>query len=280
MGMFSGKKGIIMGIANERSLATAIARFLHKEGAKLGFSHLPDRDGRDFFSKRIREITGPMGTKTVLPCDVSNDEEIKEFFSEVGGEMGTIDFLVHSIAFAPQNDIRCPTVEVSRKGFLEAMSISAYSFISVAREAAKLMPSGGSIATMTYFGAEKVVGGYNLMGVCKAALEAAVRYLAFDLAPLEIRVNAVSAGHVKTLSSSIFSSMTKLFAAMAPTGKNITAEQVAKTTAYLLSDLSLGTTGEILHVDGGYNIMGSPGYAFERLDTLRNAIDGQKRGAS
>jgi enoyl-[acyl-carrier protein] reductase I len=268
MGMFSGKKGIIMGVANEFSIAAGIAKFLRAEGAQLGFNHLPDKDGKDRMAKRLQRVAVPLDAKLMRSCDVTDDRDVAAFFAEVKEVMGNIDFLVHSIAYAPIDDIRCATIDASREGFKIAMDISVYSLIAVTREAAKLMPEGGSIATMTYFGGERVVGGYNLMGICKSALDSTMRYLAYDLGPKNIRVNAVSAGPIKTLASSAvgeFSSMLQLNAALAPSGRNIGLEDVAKATAFLLSDLASSTTGEILHVDGGYNIMGSPGHAIERL---------------
>ncbi len=268
MGLFTGKKGIILGVANEYSIASGIARVLHAEGAKLGFNHLPDKEGRDRMAKRVQRVTDPLGATFVRPCDMGNDADIVAFFEEVKKEFGTIDFLVHSIAFAPLDDIRCSTIDASREGFKIGMDISVYSLIAATREAAKLMPDGGSIATMSYFGGEKVVGGYNLMGVCKAALDATMKYLAYDLGPKNIRVNAVSAGPIKTLASSAvgeFSQMLGLYEAVAPMGRNISTEEVGKATAYILSDMASATTGEIMHVDCGYNIMGSPGHAVERM---------------
>lgn len=272
MGLFAGKKGIIMGIANEYSIAAGVARVLHKEGATLGFNHLPDKEGRDRMAKRAQKVAEPLGVTFIRPCDVTSDDAIKAFFAEVQKEYGTIDFFVHSIAFAPLDDIRCATIDASREGFKIGMDVSVYSWIATAREAAKLMPDGGSMVTMSYFGGERVVGGYNMMGVCKAALESATKYMAYDLGPKNIRVNAVSAGPIKTLAASAvgeFSDMLTLNAAIAPMGRNITTEEVGKSAAYLLSDLASCTTGEILHVDGGYNIMGSPGHAVERLGLVK-----------
>ncbi len=268
MGLFTGKKGIIMGVANEYSIAAAVANVLHKEGATIGFNHLPDKEGRDRMMKRVHRVGDPLGATFIRPCDVTVDADIEAFFAEVKKAFGTIDFFVHSIAYAPLDDLRCSTIDVSREGFKVAMDISVYSLIATTRAAAKLMPDGGSIATMTYFGGERVVGGYNLMGVCKSALDMATKYLAYDLGPKNIRVNGVSAGPIKTLASSAvgdFSQMLGLNAAVAPMGRNITAEEVGKSTAFLLSDMASATTGEILHVDCGYNTMGSPGLAIERL---------------
>jgi enoyl-[acyl-carrier protein] reductase I len=268
VGLFTGKKGIIMGVANEYSIAAGVAKVLASEGATIGFNHLPDKEGKDRMAKRVQRVMEPIGAKWVRPCDVASDQDLAAFFQEVKAEFGTIDFLVHSIAYAPLDDIRCPSYEASREGFKIGMDISVYSFMACAREASKLMPDGGSIVTMSYFGGEKVVGGYNLMGICKAALEAAMRYVAYDFGPKNIRVNAVSAGPIKTLASSAvgeFSQMLALNAAVAPLGRNISLEDVGRATAYLLSDWARQTTGETHHVDCGYNIMGSPGMALERL---------------
>ena len=268
MGLFEGKKGLILGVANEYSIAAHVAQFLKAQGATLGFNHLPDKEGRRRMEQRVRRVADPLDAAFVTPCDVSNEDDLDNLFSTVAEEFKTLDFLVHSVAFAPLEDIRCPTLNVSRSGFSTAMDVSVYSLISVSKRAAGLMKPGGSIVAMTYFGGEKVVGGYNLMGVCKAALDSTMQYLAYDLGDLGIRMNAVSAGPLKTLASSAvgdFSSMMNLNAAVAPLGRNVTHEEVGKAAGYLLSDLASGVTGEIMHVDAGYNIMGSPGKALERL---------------
>jgi enoyl-[acyl-carrier protein] reductase I len=267
MGLFTGKKGIIMGVVNEYSLATGVAKYLTSEGAQLGFSHLPDKDGRDRMAKRVQRVAEPLNVSFVKPCDVTIDSDITQFFAEVKESFGEIDFLVHSIAFAPLEDLRCPTLEASREGFRVGMDISVYSFIAVARAASQIMRSGGSMVTMSYFGGERVIDGYNLMGVCKSALEMATRYLAYDLGPKNIRVNAVSAGPIKTLAASAvgdFSRMLSVHAKTAPLMRNVTQEDVGKACAFLLSDLASATTGEILHVDSGYNIMGSAEQSAER----------------
>ena len=271
MNMFEGKKGIVMGVVNDHSIAWAISDHLHKNGAELGFSHLPDKEGRNRMERRVRKLTDPIGSKLVLPCDVTKDEEITNFFGAVREAFGTIDFLLHSIAFAPLEDIRCPTIEASRAGFLTAMDISVYSFINTTRHAAAIMNPGGSILTLTYFGGERVVAGYNMMGICKAALDAAVKYTAYDLGPKNIRVNALSAGPVRTLAASAvgdFDQMMLLYAGVSPLGRNITMTEIANSAAYLLSPMASATTGEIHHVDCGYNIMGSPGRGVEKFKEM------------
>ncbi len=262
MGLFTGKKGMVLGVANDFSIAWAITRKLLDEGAEVGFTHLPGEK----MERRVRKLAEPIGAKLITPCDVQQDEDVARVFREAGETYGTLDFVLHSIAFAPINDIKCPYVESSREGFRTAMDISVYSLAIVARHAAGVMPDGGSIATMTYFGGEKVVSGYNLMGVCKAALDASVKYLAYDLGPKKIRVNGLSAGPVKTLAASAVGDSDKLaglYEAVSPLGRNISREEVGAAGMFLLSDLSSGITGEIMHVDCGYNAMGSPGRAVE-----------------
>lgn len=266
MALFSGKKGIVLGVANDFSIAWAISRRLLDEGADIGFTHLPGEK----MERRVRKLTDPIGAKLLTPCDVQKDEDVARVFEQAKRTYGTLDFVLHSIAFAPIDDIRNPFVMASREGFKTAMEISVYSLAIVARHAADAMPNGGSIATLTYFGGERVVAGYNLMGVCKAALDAAVRYLAFDLGPRKIRVNALSAGPVKTLAASAVGDSDKLaglYEAVSPMGRNIEREEVGAAGMFLLSDLASGITGEVLHVDCGYNIMGSPGRA---LDAARS----------
>jgi enoyl-[acyl-carrier protein] reductase I len=276
MDLFVGKTGIIMGVANKRSIATGIAQCLHEHQAKLAISYLPTDNGR--MEKRVRQAVDPFEPKLVVPCDITSDQNINDCFAQVKEHCGKIDFLVHSIANAPLEDIRCPTLNTSRKGFLQAMETSVYSFIAVAREAAKIMNPGGSILTMSYFGGEKVVAGYNLMGVAKAALESSIKYLAFDLGPQNIRVNGISAGAIKTLAASAvgdFGDMLGMSSAIAPLQRNTSTIEVGNTALYLLSNLSSGTTGEIIHVDCGYHMMGSPGRALETWklrprDTISN----------
>lgn len=269
MGLFDGKKGLILGVANDYSIAWAISQKLLAEGAEVGFTHLPG----DKMDRRVRKLVEPTGTKLLIPCDVQNDDDVARAFAQARETYGALDFVLHSIAYAPIDDLKRPFVNASRAGFHTAMDISVYSLAIVSRHAADAMPEGGSIVTLTYFGGERVVQGYNLMGVCKAALDMSVKYLAFDLGPRKIRVNAVSAGPVKTLAASAVGDSDKLgrlYELVAPMGRNISREEVGSAGMFLLSDLATGITGEILHVDCGYNIMGSPG----------RAIDAIKSGAS
>ncbi len=271
MGLFDGKKGLVLGVANEFSIAWAISRRLLDEGAEVGFTHLPG----DKMERRVRKLADPIGARLITPCDVQNDDDVARVFREAGETYGALDFVLHSIAFAPIDDLKGPFVRCSRDGFKMAMEISVYSLAIVARHAAEVMPSGGSIATLTYFGGERVVQGYNMMGVCKAALDASVRYLAFDLGPRKIRVNALSAGPVKTLAASAVGDADKLaslYEAVSPLNRNIERDEVGAAGMFLLSDLASGITGEILHVDCGYNIMGSPGRALEASQSAGRPI--------
>ena len=271
MGQFDGKKGLILGVANDRSIAWAIAEFIMREGGQCGFTHLPDSpdDPHRKNRRRVAQCTeGHERAKFLVPLDVRDDSHIAAVMEQSAAVFGKIDFLLHSIAYADREDLKRDTVETSRDGFKLAMEISAYSLIAVANAAKGIMSERSAIATMTYFGGEKCVPGYNVMGVCKAALDAIVRYLAFDLGPRGIRVNALSAGPLKTLAGSAagVGDMLGLYAHMAPLCRNVTHEEVGKTGAFLLSDQSDGITGEILHIDGGYNAMGSPG---RLLDVIR-----------
>jgi len=262
MGLFSGKKGLILGVANDFSIAWAITQKLLAEGAELGFTHLPG----DKMERRLRKLAEPIGAKLITPCDVQKDDDVARVFTQAKETYGALDFVLHSIAFAPLDDLKCPFVDAGREGFKVAMDISVYSLAIVARHAARVMPEGGAILTLTYLGGERVVPGYNLMGVCKAALDAAVKYLAYDLGPSKIRVNAVSAGPVKTLAASAvgdFEDLAGLYVAVSPLGRNITREEVGAAGMFMLSDLASGISGEILHVDCGYSVMGSPGRAIE-----------------
>ena len=267
MGLFTGKKGLILGVANEFSIAWSIAKKLHEEGAELGFTHLPG----DKMERRVRKLSDPIGSRLLTPCDVQKDEDVARVFAQARETYGTLDFVLHSIAFAPIDDLKCAFVNASREGFKTAMDISVYSLAIVARHAAESMPDGGAIVTLTYFGGERVVPGYNMMGVCKAALDAATKYLSFDLGPKKIRVNAVSAGPVKTLAASAVGDSDKLaglYEMSSPMDRNITREEVGAAGMFLLSDHATGITGEILHVDCGYNVMGAPGRAIEKVKAL------------
>ncbi|MBI1344754.1 SDR family oxidoreductase [bacterium] len=262
MGLMEGKKGLVLGVVNDYSIAWAITEELHKQGAQLGFTHLPDKDpANPKMERRVRKLVEPLNPTMICPCDVQKDEDIDAAFAMAGEKFGTLDFVVHSIAYAPIDDLKGPVFAVSREGFKTSMDISVYSLMAVCHRAKKLMPNGGSIMTLTYLGGEKVIPGYNVMGLCKAALETSVEYLAHELGPEKIRVNALSAGPIKTLSSSAVKDIDKtfkLYEAMAPLRRNVDGAEVAKSALYLLSDLSSGVTGENLHVDSGYHIMGAP----------------------
>ena len=268
MGRFDGMKGLVLGVANDHSLAWAIAKEILAGGGQIGFSHLPDRpdDERQRNRRRVAQLTDPEpNAKFLVPMDVSSDEQIAAVMDRAEQEFGTLDFVVHSIAYAPLDDLKGDTTDCSREGFRIAMETSAYSLLAVGRLCRKILSKEASILTLTYFGGEKVVPGYNIMGVCKATLDACVKYMAYDLGLAGVRVNAVSAGPVRTLAGrgAGVDEMLGLYERMAPMGRNITHEEVGKAGAWLLSRDSFGITGEILHVDAGYNIMGSPGRLLE-----------------
>jgi enoyl-[acyl-carrier protein] reductase I len=255
MAMFSGKIGLVMGVANDRSIGWIVSQALYAEGAELAFTHLPSPSNE----RRVRELVGPHGPKVVLPCDVQKDDDIARLFDEIRNVYGRLDFLVHSIAFAPPQELRNPYVDMSRAGWHLAMDISVYSLVAVCRAAAPLMTDGGAILTVSYYGGEKVIPGYNVMGVCKAALEHSVRYLAWDLGRKKIRVNCISAGPIRTISSSGIAGFDELrehAAKKSPLGRNIDPEDLGATGLYLLGDLSRGVTGETIHVDCGYSLIG------------------------
>jgi len=255
MGILSGKVGLVMGVANDRSIAWAIGEKLLAEGAELAFTHLPGPSSQ----RRVKNLVDQYKPKLVLPCDVQKDDDIAAVFDAISGTYGRLDLVLHSIAFAPPQELRNPYVEMSRAGWHLAMDISVYSLVAVCRNAASLMTNGGAIATVSYYGGEKVFPGYNVMGVCKAALEHSVRYLAWDLGRKNIRVNAISAGPMRTLSAAGvpgFDQMREHAAQKSPLGRNVEPIDLANAGLYLLSDLSSGVTGEVLHVDCGYNIVG------------------------
>ena len=253
--MFSGKKFLIFGVANERSLAWGITQALHREGAELGFTYV-----NEAIERRLRPLAEGLGASLILPCDVQSDEQLDKVFGEVESKWGSLDGVIHSVAFADGEDLKNRFSRTSRKGFALALDVSAYSLIAVAGRAEALMRNGsGSIITLSYLGAERVVTNYNVMGVAKAALESAVRYLAADLGPQNIRVNAISAGPVKTLAASgipHFRDLLNAFAEKAPLRRAINQEDVANTAMYLLGPLSSGVTGETIYVDSGFNILG------------------------
>jgi enoyl-[acyl-carrier protein] reductase I len=251
---FKDKKVAVFGVANERSIAWGIAEAMHKQGAQLAFSY-----AGEVLEKRVRPLAESVNSDLVISCDVTKEDQVESAFKEIGSKWGSIDVLVHAIAFANREDLEGRFVDTSRAGFLTAMDISAYSLVALARGAAPLMTNGGSIVTLSYYGAEKVVPSYNVMGVAKAALEASVRYLAADLGPQNIRVNAISAGPIKTLAASGikgFKGMLHVVEERAPLRRNVTQNDVGNAALFLCSDLGAGVTGEVMHVDAGYNILG------------------------
>jgi len=262
MGRMDGKKGLIFGIANERSIAAAISSACHAEGAKMAFTHLPDADpARPKAANRLKQVVGGWDPAFLAPCDIQNDEQVDAVFAQAKEAFGTVDFVLHSMAYAPIEDLKCPVHMASRKGFTSSMEISAYSLITLAKRAKDLMPNGGNLLAMTYLGGETVIPGYNLMGVCKAALESITAYLASELGPKNIRVNAISAGPLRTLAASAvgdFQQMQKLYETFSPLRRNVTFEEVGQAGMFLLSDAASGITGEVLHVDAGYHVMGAP----------------------
>jgi enoyl-[acyl-carrier protein] reductase I len=273
-GLFAGKKGLITGVFNKQSIAWAIAEQVMEQGGDCGFTHMPDKpdDERRKNQGRVEKlIEGNPRAKFLVPMDVTNDDHITAVAEKCKSEFGNIDFLLHSIAFAPPEDLKKDTVDTSREGFKLAMAISVHSLMALGSATKDILSPGSSILTLTYFGGEKAVPGYNVMGVCKAALDATVRYLAYELGPRDIRVNALSAGPVQTISGrgAGVDEMLGLYEAMAPLGRNITHEEVGKSGVYLLSDMSSGVTGEILHVDAGYNAMGSPGRLLEQIKAAK-----------
>ena len=253
--MLKNKNGIIFGVANKRSIAWATAQVLYEAGARLAFTYQGDR-----LKENVEQLTSEtMPDSLLLPCDVSKPEEVEQTFKRVGEEFGRLDFLIHSIAYAPREALSGQFVDTSREAFLTALEISAYSLPQLARTAMPLMTEGGSIVCMSYYGAEKVVAGYNVMGVAKAALEQSTRYLAYDLGPRNIRVNAISAGPIQTLSArgvADFSSMLKHAAEKAPLRRNVDPSEVGNTALFLCSPMASAITGEVIYVDCGYNIMG------------------------
>ena len=253
--LLEGKKALVCGVANKRSIAWGIAQALHNAGATLAFTYQGER-----LKDKVAEVVGELPPPhRLFPLDVAKDDEIRAAFEAVGRDLGGLDILIHAIAFADKKDLEADFVETSRSGFLLAHEVSAYSLGALAREAKNLMTQGGSIITLSYLGGERVVPHYNVMGVAKAALESAVRYLANDLGPKQIRVNAISAGPVNTLAArgiSGFTGILDVVAQKAPLRRNVEIREVADTALFLASPLSSGVTGEVIHVDCGYHIMG------------------------
>jgi len=252
--LMQGKRGLIMGVANNRSIAWAIAQAVAAQGGELAFTYQGET-----LEKRVRPLAASVNSDILLPCDVTSDEAMDEVFAALQQKWGKMDFLVHAIGFADKNYLRGRFVDTPRAAFLQALDISCYSFAAVGRRAAALMPDGGSLVTMSYLGAERVVPHYNVMGVAKAALEASVRYMAADLGASQIRVNAISAGPIRTLAASgigDFTYIMKWNKYNAPLERNVELEEVGGAGLYMLSDLSKGVTGEVHHVDCGYHTVG------------------------
>ena len=252
--LMKGKRGLVMGVANERSIAWGIAKALAEEGAELAFSYQGEA-----FGKRVEPLAASVGSDLLVDVDVNDDASMDAAFAALKDKWGTIDFVVHAIGFSDKNELRGRYVDTSRDNFLMSMDISVYSFTMIAQKASKIMPDGGSLLTLTYYGAEKVMPHYNVMGLCKAALEASVRYIAEDLGRDGIRCNAISAGTIKTLAASgigDFRYILKWNEYNSPLRRNVSIEDVGGAAMYLLSDLSNGVTGEVHHVDSGYHVVG------------------------
>jgi enoyl-[acyl-carrier protein] reductase I len=255
MGILTGKKGIIFGVANKNSIAWGISQAMHEEGAEIGFSY-----AGEVLKKRVEPLAESIGSDFVEECDVTDDAAIDQLFAKASTRFGTLDFMVHAVAFAPSEELSGRFSDTTRNGFRVALDVSCYSLVALAKRAIPLMSNGGSILTLSYYGAEKVTPNYNVMGVAKAALEATVRYLAWDLGPERIRVNAISAGPIKTLAASGVSGFRKSLSyvgSVAPLG-NVSQEDIGDAARFLLSDWSKQITGEVIYVDGGYHVMGAP----------------------
>jgi enoyl-[acyl-carrier protein] reductase I len=273
-GLMSGKRGLIMGVANDKSIAWGIAQACHEEGATLAFTYQGEALG-----KRVQPLAASVGSDIVLPCDVTDESSLDAAFETLAERWTTLDFLVHAIGFSDKNELRGSyTANTTAANFAQTMLISVYSFTAAAQRAERLMPDGGSLLTLTYYGAEKVMPHYNVMGVAKAALEASVKYMAMDLGPRGIRVNALSAGPIKTLAASgigDFRYIMKWNELNAPLRRNVTQIDVGKAALYLLSDLSSGVTGETHHVDAGYHVVGMKAEDAPDIDV----VSGRKEAA-
>jgi enoyl-[acyl-carrier protein] reductase I len=265
-GLMQGKRGLIMGLANDKSIAWGIAQAVAEQGAELAFSYQGEA-----LKKRVEPLAASIGMTEMFECDVANEASLDALFAHLKSVWGSLDFVVHAIGFSDKNELRGRYVDTSRANFLMSMDISVYSFTAVCKRAAALMPDGGSLLTLTYYGAEKVMPHYNVMGLCKAALEASVKYIAEDLGKDGIRCNAISAGPIKTLAASgigDFRYIMKWNELNSPLRRNVTQEEVGKAALYLLSDLGSGTTGENLHVDAGYHAVGMKAIDAPDIDLL------------
>ena len=256
MGLMQGKRGLVMGVANDHSIAWGIAKALAAEGAALAFTYQGEALG-----KRVRPLAQSVGATLVMPCDVADVASVDAMFSEIGRSWGSLDFLVHAIAFSDKSELKGRYADTSRENFIQTMVISCFSFTELARRAVALMPSGGALLTLTFGGSSRVMPNYNVMGVAKAALEASVRYLAADFGPKGVRVNAISAGPVRTLAGAGIADARLMYNFQqqhAPLRRAIALEEIGGAALYLLSDLSTGVTGDIHYVDAGYNIVAMP----------------------
>lgn len=266
--LMAGRRGLVMGVANDKSIAWGIARACAAQGAELGFTYQGDA-----LKKRVEPLAASVGSELVLPCDVTDMASVDAAFAAVSEKWGRLDFLVHAIAYADKNELKGRYVDTSLDNFLLSMNVSCYSFTAVAQRAEKLMTEGGSMVTLTYYGAERVMPHYNVMGVAKAALEASVRYMAMDLGPKNIRVNSLSAGPIKTLAASgigDFRYILKWNELNSPLRRNVTQDDVGKAGLYLLSDLASGVTGECHHVDCGYHVVGMKAEDAPDIDVARD----------
>ena len=269
--MMKGKRGLVMGVANDHSIAWGIARILAAHGAEIAFSYQGDAQLR-----RLKPLAESIGAKLLLPCDVENDNQMDAVFDVLKREWGTMDFVVHAVAFSDRDELKGRYVDTSRENFIHSLTISCYSFTAIARRAKALMPDGGGLLTLTYQGSQRVTPNYNVMGVAKAGLEASVKYLAADLGKENIRVNAISAGPMRTLAGSVIGESRIVFRwnkAQSPLQKTVDLDNVGNAALYLLSDMGAGVTGEIHFVDAGYNIIGAP-----PSTRLKGWTDGESEG--
>ncbi len=269
MALMQGKRGLVMGVANDHSIAWGIARTLAAEGATLAFTYQGEALG-----KRVRPLAQSLGATLIVPCDVEDIASVDAVFSEIGRSWGSLDFLVHAVAFSNKAELKGRYADTSRENFIQTMVISCFSFTEVARRAAALMPTGGALVTLTFGGSSRVMPNYNVMGVAKAALEASVRYLAADFGPKRIRVNAISAGPVRTLAGAGIADARLMFNFQqqhAPLRRSVALEEIGGAALYLLSDLSTGVTGDIHYVDAGYNIVAMP-----HPEALKNAEEAER----